>query len=169
MCLTSIEKSSNSSTDPICTQKLITDTSNTIEVNEEVEEDQDTHSTKELINSEKSALSSNDLSGDSFQREFELDDVYPYIKTGIASIIEDEVTQRFVAEELKSWNLLTRTSQSFEFVNIRLTIIWIVGFIFRYCLLLPGRALILIVGLLYLTAVTYGVGRLPNAGLKKWP
>jgi len=60
--------------------------------------------------------------------------VYPYIKTGIASIIKDEVTQRFVAEELKSWNLLTRTSQSFEFVNIRLTIIWIVGFIFRYCL-----------------------------------
>ena len=34
MCLTSIEKSSNSSTDPICTQKLITDTSNTVEVNE---------------------------------------------------------------------------------------------------------------------------------------
>ena len=66
-----------------------------------MEEDQDTHSTKEFINSEKSALSSNDLSGDSFQREFELDDVYPYIKTGIASIIEDEVTQRFVAEELK--------------------------------------------------------------------
>ena len=41
------------------------------------------------------------VSVDSFQREFELDDVYPYIKTGIASIIEDEVTQRFVAEELK--------------------------------------------------------------------
>ena len=66
-----------------------------------MEEDQDTHSTKELMNSEKSALSCNDPSGDSFQREFELDDVYPYIKTGIASIIEDEVTQRFVAEELK--------------------------------------------------------------------
>ena len=33
-CLTSIEKSSNSSTDPICTQKFSTDTSNTVEVNE---------------------------------------------------------------------------------------------------------------------------------------
>merc|ERR1719322_1729711 len=146
MSVTSIEKSSNLSSDPICNQKLSADTPNTVNVNEEVEEDQDTHSTKELMDSEKSALSSNDLSGDSFQREFELDDVYPYIKTGIASIIEDEVTQRFVAEELKSWNLLTRTSQSFEFVNIRLTIIWIVGFIFRYCLLLPGRTLILLVG-----------------------
>ena len=33
--------------------------------------------------------------------EFELHDVFAYIKTGIGSIIEDEVTQRFVAEELK--------------------------------------------------------------------
>ena len=60
------------------------------------------------MNSEKSALSRNDLSGDSFQREFELDDVYPYIKTGIASIIEDEVTQRFVAEELKVFSIIIR-------------------------------------------------------------
>lgn len=35
------------------------------------------------------------------QREFEMDDVLDYLKTGIAAIIEDEVTQRFVAEELK--------------------------------------------------------------------
>ena len=41
------------------------------------------------------------ISATSFQRDFELEDVYPYIKTGIGSIIEDEVTQRFVAEELK--------------------------------------------------------------------
>ena len=34
MCLTSIEKSSNSSTDPTCTQKFSTDTSNTVDVNE---------------------------------------------------------------------------------------------------------------------------------------
>ncbi len=35
------------------------------------------------------------------QREFELEDVLDYVKTGIASIIEDEVTQRFDSEELK--------------------------------------------------------------------
>lgn len=46
-------------------------------------------------------LGDHDLSSDSFHRDFGLDDVCPYIKTGIASIIEDEVTQRFVAEELK--------------------------------------------------------------------
>ncbi len=38
---------------------------------------------------------------ESFRREFELEDILDYIKTGIGSIIEDEVTQRFVAEDLK--------------------------------------------------------------------
>ncbi|CAB4068360.1 GPAT3_4 [Lepeophtheirus salmonis] len=52
------------------------------------------------------------LSANTFQIEFELVDVLDYVKTGIASIIEDEVTKRFVAEELKTWNLLTRTSQT---------------------------------------------------------
>ncbi len=41
------------------------------------------------------------VSAATLQREFELDDILDYIKTGIASVIEDEVTQRFVAEELK--------------------------------------------------------------------
>ena len=46
-------------------------------------------------------LAGRDVSASTFQREFELDDVLDYVKTGIASIIEDEVTQRFVSEELK--------------------------------------------------------------------
>ena len=41
------------------------------------------------------------MSASTFQREFHLDSVFDYVKTGIGSIIEDEVTQRFVAEELK--------------------------------------------------------------------
>ena len=41
------------------------------------------------------------MSAATFQREFHLDSVFDYVKTGIGSIIEDEVTQRFVAEELK--------------------------------------------------------------------
>lgn len=47
------------------------------------------------------------ISVESFQREFELSDVLDYVKTGIASVIEDEVTQRFVAEDLKVQKLLT--------------------------------------------------------------
>ena len=49
-------------------------------------------------------LSGKEVSASTFQREFELDDVLAYVKTGIASIIEDEVTQRFVSEELKVRN-----------------------------------------------------------------
>ena len=41
------------------------------------------------------------MSAATFQSEFHLDSVFDYLKTGIGSIIEDEVTQRFVAEELK--------------------------------------------------------------------
>lgn len=41
------------------------------------------------------------MSASSFQKEFHLDSVLDYVKTGIGSIIEDEVTGRFVAEELK--------------------------------------------------------------------
>ena len=68
---------------------------------QEVDEDQYNNVTQELISNEQNVLLNPTIAGDSPQREFELDDVYPYIKTGIASIIEDEVTQRFVAEELK--------------------------------------------------------------------
>jgi hypothetical protein len=32
-----------------------------------------------------------------------------------------------VAEELKSWNLLTRTGQHFEFINWKLTFFWLLG------------------------------------------
>jgi len=107
----------------------------------------------------KGYLAGKAVSASTFQREFELDDVLEYVKTGIGSIIEDEVTQRFNSEELKvyakyfffeirclsdesfetfkSWNLLTRTSQSFEFVNTKLTVIWMVGFFVRYFVLLP--------------------------------
>ena len=69
-----------------------------------------------------------------------------YVKTGIASIIEDEVTQRFVAEELKSWNLMTRTNAQFEFINWRLTAFWLAGGLARYFLLLPARLTILMIG-----------------------
>jgi len=102
------------------------------------------------------------MSAATFQREFHLDSVFDYVKTGIGSIIEDEVTQRFVAEELKMWNLLTRTSQSFEFVNLKLTTIWILGFFVRYCILLPGRICILLVGLTYLMTISLVLSSIPN-------
>ncbi len=46
-------------------------------------------------------LSGRVVSAETFRREFGLEDILDYIKTGIGAVIEDEVTQRFVAEDLK--------------------------------------------------------------------
>lgn len=103
---------------------------------------------------------------DEEKREFNLSDVLDYMKAGFEAIIEDEVTQRFEAEELKvlisthyiialydcialqSWNLLTRTNRKYEFISRRITFYWIVGFFIRYCLLLPLRVLICFVAVI---------------------
>jgi len=49
---------------------------------------------------------------DDKKREFELADVLDYIKTGVEAIIEDQVTSRFEAQELKvSWMVATCRNQ----------------------------------------------------------
>lgn len=45
-------------------------------------------------------------------------DSVDFVKAGMEAIIEDEVTSRFEAEQLVSWNMLTRTSIKFyQFVK----------------------------------------------------
>ncbi|KAK6059637.1 Acyltransferase [Cooperia oncophora] len=46
-----------------------------------------------------------------------VDDSIDFIAAGIEAIIEDQVTSRFRAEQLPSWNLLTRTRYSFQYIN----------------------------------------------------
>lgn len=72
-------------------------------------------------------------------RDFELSDVVYFSKKGLEAIVEDEVTQRFSSEELVSWNLLTRTNINFQYISPRLTMVWVVGVMVRYCVLLPLR------------------------------
>ncbi|XP_018051128.1 PREDICTED: glycerol-3-phosphate acyltransferase 3 isoform X3 [Atta colombica] len=91
-----------------------------------------------------------------------------YIRAGVEAIIEDEVTSRFEAEELKNWNLLTRTNRHYEFISWKLTFIWMFGFVMRYCFLLPLRIFICFVGVLYLVVVTFLIGFLPNGRIKRW-
>ncbi|KAL6429805.1 hypothetical protein ACFW04_007589 [Cataglyphis niger] len=91
-----------------------------------------------------------------------------YIRAGVEAIIEDEVTSRFEAEELKNWNLLTRTNRYYEFISWKLTFIWMFGFVMRYCFLLPLRIFICFVGVLYLIIVTCLIGFLPNGRVKHW-
>jgi len=130
---------------------------------QEIEEEDESSSNGLLSSKDPKKMSAN-----SFQHEFQLDNILDYVKTGIGSIIEDEVTQRFVAEELKMWNLLTRTSTNFEFVNFKLTVIWIMGFIVRYCILLPGRMCILLVGFLFLSVGMSFISPLPEGPMKRW-
>ncbi|XP_076651247.1 glycerol-3-phosphate acyltransferase 4 isoform X2 [Halictus rubicundus] len=108
---------------------------------------------------------------DSFEtlkREFEPAICLDYIKAGVEAIIEDEVTSRFEAEELKNWNLLTRTNRHYEFISWKLTVIWMFGFFMRYCFLLPLRIFICFIGVMWLTVCTAVVGYVPEGVFKRW-
>ncbi|XP_020283336.1 glycerol-3-phosphate acyltransferase 4 isoform X2 [Pseudomyrmex gracilis] len=91
-----------------------------------------------------------------------------YIRAGVEAIIEDEVTSRFEAEELKNWNLLTRTNRYYEFISWKLTFIWMFGFALRYGFLLPLRIFICFVGVMWLTVCTAVVGYVPEGSFKRW-
>ncbi|KAF5888659.1 glycerol-3-phosphate acyltransferase 3, partial [Clarias magur] len=99
---------------------------------------------------------------------FAFSDVFYFSRKGIESIVEDEVTQRFSSEELVSWNLLTRTNNNFHYISLRLTILWGVGVIVRYGILLPLRIMLTFIGLSWLVIGTTMVGFLPNCRIKDW-
>uniref|UniRef100_A0A8C6NKE6 Glycerol-3-phosphate acyltransferase 3 n=1 Tax=Nothobranchius furzeri TaxID=105023 RepID=A0A8C6NKE6_NOTFU len=101
-------------------------------------------------------------------KEFVLSDVMYFYKKGVESIVDDQVTQRFSSEELVSWNLLTRTNQNFHYISLRLTIIWGLGVFVRYCILLPLRITLAIIGLSWLVIGTTLVGFLPESSAKNW-
>ncbi|KTG34939.1 hypothetical protein cypCar_00014471 [Cyprinus carpio] len=94
--------------------------------------------------------------------DFTLSDVLYFTRRGIESIVEDDVTQRFTSEELVSWNLLTRTNNNFQYISLRLTVLWGVGVVVRYCILLPLRITLTAIGLSWLVIGTTMVGFLPN-------
>uniref|UniRef100_A0A1I7UAM0 PlsC domain-containing protein n=1 Tax=Caenorhabditis tropicalis TaxID=1561998 RepID=A0A1I7UAM0_9PELO len=95
-------------------------------------------------------------------------DSVDFVKAGLEAIIEDEVTSRFEAEQLVSWNMLTRTSIKFyQFVNWKLSALWILGFMFRYCVMLPLRFTIFCIGLVFLISSTALIGLVPIVSWKK--
>ncbi|XP_049835239.1 glycerol-3-phosphate acyltransferase 3-like isoform X3 [Schistocerca gregaria] len=105
---------------------------------------------------------------ETLKREFQLSDLLDYVKAGVEAIIEDEVTHRFEAEELKSWNLLTRTNQYYEFISWRLTVIWMAGFFVRYFFLLPLRVMICFIGICWMLSSTGVLSFVPKCWLKNW-
>ncbi|XP_004534734.1 glycerol-3-phosphate acyltransferase 3 isoform X1 [Ceratitis capitata] len=99
-----------------------------------------------LPTSNELATSDADISSKDEELRFNLEKCLDYIKAGVESIIEDEVTSRFEAEELKSWNLLTRTNRHYEFISWKITLIWMTGFAVRYFILMPLRVFVCFVG-----------------------
>lgn len=72
--------------------------------------------------------------------EFEMADIFYFCRRGVESIVDDEVTKRFSAQELESWNLLTRSDYNFRHISLRLTVLWGLGVLVRYGVLLPLRS-----------------------------
>ncbi|XP_018421491.1 PREDICTED: glycerol-3-phosphate acyltransferase 3 isoform X2 [Nanorana parkeri] len=94
--------------------------------------------------------------------DFELSDAFYFSKKGFEAIVEDEVTQRFSSEELISWNLLTRTNYNFQYISLRLTLVWVLGVSIRYCILLPLRVTLATIGISWLVVGATLVGQMPN-------
>merc|ERR1712227_539797 len=62
----------------------------------------------------------------------------------------------------------TRTNHKFRFINWKLTFFWGFGCFFRYCVLLPGRMAIFIVGLLYMAIGMSIIGPFKDGPFKRW-
>ncbi|XP_037947654.1 glycerol-3-phosphate acyltransferase 3 isoform X1 [Teleopsis dalmanni] len=99
---------------------------------------------------------------------FDLETCLDYIRTGVEAIIEDEVTSRFEAEELKSWNLLTRTNRHYEFISWKITLIWMIGFTIRYFILMPLRVFVCFLGVAVAVVTNSLVAFLPFQFLRHY-
>jgi len=102
------------------------------------------------------------------RKGFQLEDSFFFCKSGIEAMIEDGVTERFDAAELSSWNLLTRSNTKHEFISLRLTLLWVFGFIVRYLILFPFRAILALFAIGLMIVGTAVIGNLPSGPFKKW-
>ncbi|XP_075901038.1 glycerol-3-phosphate acyltransferase 4 isoform X2 [Nelusetta ayraudi] len=97
---------------------------------------------------------------------FQVADILYFCHSGVESIVDDEVTKRFSAQELESWNLLTRSRCHFRHVGPQLTVLWALGILIRYGVLLPLRATLAATGIILLLILTTLVGFLPSRRLR---
>lgn len=102
-------------------------------------------------------------SRDPLRHEFHLADISKLVVKGIEAIVDDQVTKRFSKEELKTWNLLTRTNaRNYQFMSGRLGLYWFLGFLFRYAFLIPLRLTFFTTGLIWMFFSMSFVGLLPE-------
>ncbi|KAI6239122.1 Phospholipid/glycerol acyltransferase domain-containing protein [Aphelenchoides fujianensis] len=92
-------------------------------------------------------------------------DAVEFVMSGVEAIIEDEVTSRFKASQLPSWNLLTR-SRTYAHVDWRISVVWFFGLLFRYGVLFPVRLTLFTVGILQLIVCSLVIGLVKNDKLR---
>lgn len=104
-----------------------------------------------------------DVIDQSSQHEFHLIDAARLVVKGVSAIIDDQVTKRFTPEELKTWNLLTRTNgKNYQFMSRSLGMTWLFGLLIRYSILLPLRIMFTVTGFLWLIVTMTLIGLLPR-------
>ncbi|KAJ7390347.1 sn-1-glycerol-3-phosphate C16:0-DCA-CoA acyl transferase [Desmophyllum pertusum] len=103
-----------------------------------------------------------------FQREFHMGDATEFCVTGVEAIIDDEVTKCFSAEELESWNLLTRTNRNYHYISVKLTIMWMLGCFVRYIILFPMRFILFLLGMFLLISSRIFIVQLPKYSFRNW-
>jgi len=102
------------------------------------------------------------------KRDFQLGDIIEFVHKGMETIIDDDVTKRFTTEELTVWNLLSRTNQQYEYVSFRVTLLWTLGFILRYCILFPFRLILFMLACFYTFVSTFLISLIKNERFKCW-
>ncbi|XP_061590203.1 glycerol-3-phosphate acyltransferase 4-like isoform X2 [Cololabis saira] len=100
--------------------------------------------------------------------KFEMSDVFYFNQRGVESIVDDEFTKCFSAQELESWNLLTRSKYNFPPISLRLVVLWSLGLLIRYGLLLPLRVMLAVTGIGLFLILSTLVGFLPKIQLRSY-
>lgn len=93
-----------------------------------------------------------------------------FITAGLGLVLEDDVTQRFVAPPSPAgeWNLLTRNlRQRNRYLSWRLRTVWLLGWVVRYGLLLPFRTIGCWLCLFMISGVSMLLGHIPDWCFKK--
>lgn len=119
----------------------------------------------EVENKITSLGSQKDLLEDGYK--FQFDDIAFLVKSGIEAVIDDEVTKRFRAEDLPSWNLLTRSNHQYHYISMRLSIMWFLGLILRYCILFPLRVYMTLCGCFWMIVTMVPLSVMPESSLKR--
>eukprot|EP00126_Sphaerothecum_destruens_P007607 Sdes_comp19910_c0_seq1m12323 len=105
-----------------------------------------------------------------FRKTFQLSDACDFVSKGIQAIINDEVTTSFEGEQLAEWNLLSRSGDQFTDMRFqkRVYLLWFLGLLLRYCILLPFRIMFGLFGVVFFISSFSFLTLLPRGPPRKY-